>query len=211
MEQALPLIVATGWASGVNAYATVALLCISQRADLLELPAGFARTDVLAVSLLLFAIEFVADKVPLVDSAWDVVQTGARPLVGGTIGALLAGDDGATALVQAAAGGGSGVTALASHSVKASIRLAVNSSPEPFSNIVISLAEDLAVAGVVLLATKHPWLAAGVAVVLLACGVTLAVFLARTIRAGVRRLRAHRAPPHATRTPKGRRDAGPRQ
>ena len=126
MEQALPLIVATGWASGVNAYATVALMCVAQRADLIELPAAFARTDVLVVSLLLFAIEFVADKVPLVDSAWDVVQTVARPLVGGTIGALVAGEDGATALVEVGAAGGSGGLALASHSVKASIRLAVN-------------------------------------------------------------------------------------
>ena len=107
MEQALPLIVATGWASGVNAYATVALMCVCQRADLIELPAAFARTDVLVVSLLLFAIEFVADKVPLVDSTWDVVQTVARPLIGGTIGALVAGEDGATALVEAGAAGGS--------------------------------------------------------------------------------------------------------
>ncbi len=98
---------------------------------------------------------------PLVDSAWDVVQTVARPLVGGTIGALVAGEDGATALVEAGAAGGSGGLALASHSAKASIRLAVNSSPEPFSNVAISLAEDLAVALVVLLATEYPWLAAG--------------------------------------------------
>ena len=195
MEQALPLIVATGWASGVNAYATVALLCVGQRADLLELPASFARTDVLVVSLLLFGIEFVADKIPLVDSAWDVVQTVARPLVGGTIGALVAGEDGATALVEAGAAGGSGGLALASHSVKASIRLAVNSSPEPFSNIVISLAEDLAVAGVVLLATEHPWLAAAIAIVLLTCGVTLALFAAKAVRAGIRRLQARRTPP----------------
>lgn len=198
MEQALPLIVATGWASGVNAYATVALMCLSQRADLIELPAAFARTDVLVVSLALFAIEFVADKVPLVDSAWDVVQTVARPLVGGTIGALVAGEDGATALVEAGAAGGSGTLALASHSAKASIRLAVNSSPEPFSNVVISLAEDLAVAGVVLLATEYPWAAAGIAAVLLVCGVTLAVFLAKAVRAGLRRLRGRRGPPAPT-------------
>jgi len=195
MEQALPLIVATGWASGVNAYATVGLMCIAQRADLIELPSAFARTDVLVVSLLLFAIEFVADKVPLVDSAWDVVQTVARPLVGGTIGALVAGEDGATALAQSGAAGGSGVLALASHSAKASIRLAVNSSPEPFSNVALSLAEDLAVGAVVLIATEYPWLAAAVAVALLICGVTLALFLAKAVRAGLRRFRARRGPP----------------
>ena len=193
MEQALPLIVATGWASGVNAYATVALMCVCQRADLLELPAAFARTDVLIVSLVLFAIEFVADKVPLVDSAWDVVQTAVRPLVGGTIGALVAGEDGATALVEAGAAGGSGALALASHSAKAGIRLAVNGSPEPFSNVAISLAEDLAVGAVILIATEYPWLAAAIAVVLLTCGVTLALMLARAVRAGLRRLRSRRA------------------
>jgi len=193
MEQVLPLIVATGWASGVNAYATVALMCVCQRADLLELPAAFARTDVLLVSLALFAIEFVADKVPLVDSTWDVVQTAIRPLVGGTIGALLAGEDGATALVEAGAAGGSGALALASHSAKAGIRLAVNGSPEPFSNVILSLAEDLAVAAVILVATEYPWLAAAVAIVLLTCGVTLALMLARAVRAGLRRLRARRA------------------
>ena len=193
MEQVLPLIVATGWASGVNAYATVALMCVCQRADLLELPAAFARTDVLLVSLALFAIEFVADKVPLVDSAWDVVQTAVRPLVGGTIGALLAGEDGATALVEASAAGGSGALALASHSAKAGIRLAVNGSPEPFSNVILSLAEDLAVGAVILIATEYPWLAAAVAVVLLTCGVTLALMLAKAIRAGIRRLKRRRA------------------
>ena len=195
MEQALPLIVATGWASGVNAYATVALMCVCGRMDLIELPSAFARTDVLVVALALFAVEFVADKVPLVDSAWDVVQTVARPLVGGTIGALVAGEDGATALVEAGAAGGSGGLALASHSAKASIRLAVNSSPEPFSNVVLSLAEDLAVALVVGLATDHPWAAAAVAVVLLVCGVTLALLLAKTVRAGLRRLRGRGGPP----------------
>lgn len=192
MEPVIPLIAATGWAAGVNAYATVALLCIAGRTDLLEVPAAFERTDVLVVALLLFAVEFVADKVPLVDSAWDVVQTVARPLIGGTVGALLAGGDGADTLLQTAAFGGSGAVALASHSAKASIRLAVNTSPEPFSNIVLSLAEDLAVSFVVLLATKHPWLAAGVASLLLVSGVTIAVFLAKKARYGLKRLQERR-------------------
>jgi Domain of unknown function (DUF4126) len=155
-------------------------------------PPAFERTDVLVVALVLFAIEFVADKVPLVDSAWDVVQTVARPLVGGTVGALLAGEDGASALLQTSAAGGSAALSLASHSVKASIRLAVNTSPEPLSNVIVSLAEDLAVSFVVLLATAHPWWAAAIALVLLATGTMLAVFLARQARAGLRRLRERR-------------------
>jgi len=203
MEPVVPLILSTGWAAGVNAYATVALLCVAGRADLLELPAAFARTDVLVASLVLFAVELVADKVPLLDSGWDVVQTVARPLIGGTTGALLAGTDGADALLQTAAAGGSGALSLASHSVKASIRLAVNTSPEPLSNVLVSTAEDAAVALVVMLATKHPWAAAAIAMTLLVLGTLLAVVLAKKARAGLRRVRqrqrgrAQRGPPGA--------------
>lgn len=198
-----PAVLSTGWAAGVNAYATVALLCVAGRANLLELPAAFARTDVLVASLVLFAVELVADKVPLLDSGWDVVQTVARPLIGGTTGALLAGTDGADALLQTAAAGGSGALSLASHSVKASIRLAVNTSPEPLSNVLVSTAEDAAVALVVMLATKHPWAAAAIAMTLLVLGTLLAVVLAKKARAGLRRVRqrqrgrAQRGPPGA--------------
>ena len=193
MEPALPLVLTTAWSAGVNSYATVALLCAAGRAGLMDVPSAFERNDVLVVALVLYAIEFVADKVPLVDSAWDVIHTVVRPLVGGTAGALLAGDSGASDGLQALAGGGGGAVALASHAVKGSLRLAINTSPEPFTNIAASVGEDFAVAGVVLLATSHPWVALAVATVLLAAGIALAVFVAKRIRRGLARLRARRA------------------
>jgi uncharacterized protein DUF4126 len=192
VEPALPLVLTAGWSAGVNSYATVVLLCVAGRAGLMDAPSAFERNDVLVAALVLYAIEFVADKVPWVDSAWDVIHTIIRPLVGGTVGALLAGDGGASGELQALAGGGSGVIALASHGVKAGLRLAINTSPEPFTNIAASVGEDVAVAGVVLLATAHPWLALAVATVLLAAGITLAVFAAKRIRRGLARLRARR-------------------
>ena len=195
MEATVPLILSAAWAAGVNSYATVALLCVASRADLLELPAAFARTDVLVVAVVLFLVEFVTDKVPWLDSAWDAVHTVVRPLIGGTVGAALAGYAGASDGVQALAGGGSGVTTLASHATKASIRLAINTSPEPFTNVAMSLVEDMAVAGVILLATDYPWVAAAIAMTLLVAGGALAVYLGKRVRRGLARLQQRRAGP----------------
>jgi hypothetical protein len=88
-----------------------------------------------------------------------------------------------------------GTTALASHAVKAGLRLAVNTSPEPASNIAVSLAEDFTVAGVIALLLAAPWVAAGVAAVLLMVGIVLVVLLASRIRRTVARRRARRAEP----------------
>lgn len=192
MEATLPLVLSAGWAAGVNAYATVALLCLAGRSDLLEVPAALERTDVLVVAIAMFCVEFVVDKVPLLDSAWDVVHTVIRPLTGGTVGALLAGEEGAQGALQALAGGGAGATALASHAVKASVRAAINTSPEPFSNIAMSLAEDLVVTGVVLLATEYPWASLAIVVVLLVAGALAARLLIERVRRGLARLRTRR-------------------
>src|SRR5688500_13077703 len=101
----------------------------------------------------MYAMEFVADKIPYVDSTWDVISTASRPTVGAVIGVLLAGD--ATTLDQAVSGTVGGGTALASHLVKAGSRLAINASPEPVTNIVASLGEDVAVLAVVWFAIDH--------------------------------------------------------
>lgn len=183
----VPLVFSTGWASGVNAYATVLLLGLFGRfteLDAFPIPDGLTRTDVLVVATLLCAVEFVADKIPYVDSGWDLVSTAIRPSVGAVIALLIAGD--ASSLDQAlymALGGG---TALASHAVKAGLRLAINASPEPFTNIGASLAEDSAVLGVVTLAVYHPWWAFGVALTLLVVGLILLFFLLRAVRRGLR-------------------------
>jgi hypothetical protein len=109
------------------------------------------------------------------------------------VAALLAGHDGS--LPQVAAGAVGGSTALASHLVKAGIRMAVNTSPEPFSNIVISLAEDVGVSGIIVFALFHPVPAAIIAAVLLALGLTLVVFLLSRIRRFLRRRRERREHP----------------
>ena len=101
--------------------------------------ASIAITRSFPLAAALFLVEMVADKVPFLDSAWDAVHTVVRPAVGAAVAALLAGD--ATSMEQALMATTGGVTALASHAVKAGLRLAVNSSPEPASNIAVSAGE----------------------------------------------------------------------
>ncbi|MFF2812283.1 DUF4126 domain-containing protein [Streptomyces sp. NPDC058000] len=188
----LPLVFTSGWASGINAYAVVLLLGLLGATGVSdEVPAALERPDVLIVAGLLFVAEVIADKIPYVDSVWDAVHTVIRPIAGGVVAALLAGHDGS--LPQLAAGAVGGSTALVSHLVKAGTRIAVNTSPEPASNIVLSLAEDLGVAGIVAFALFHPWIAAGIAAVLLAAGIAVVIFLWSRIRRYLRRRRERRA------------------
>ncbi|MGW2780943.1 DUF4126 domain-containing protein [Streptomyces populi] len=182
----LPLVFTSGWASGVNAYAVVLLLGLFGATGLSdEVPAALQRPEILITVGVLFLCEAVADKIPYVDSVWDSVHTVIRPATGAWVGALLAGQSGSVSDLAAAVIGGS--TALASHTVKAGTRMAVNSSPEPFSNFVLSTAEDLGVAGVVTLAIFHPWAAASIAGVLLFTGLAVLCFLVSRIRRFLRR------------------------
>ncbi|WP_062992821.1 DUF4126 domain-containing protein [Nocardia anaemiae] len=178
---ALPLIFTAGWASGVNAYAVVLLLGLFGITGLSDdVPEALQRTDVLIAAGVLFLIEAVADKVPYLDSFWDAVHTIVRPASGAVVAALLAGQDGS--LPQLAAGAVGGTAALASHLVKAGTRMAINTSPEPASNVVMSLVEDLTVGGIVTLAIFHPVVAAVCAGTLLVIGVILVYLLASRIR-----------------------------
>jgi len=187
--ESLPLAFSSGWASGVNAYLVVLVLGIAERVgDPAAIPDVLGRWEVLAVAGFLYAMEFVADKIPYVDSAWDVVSTLVRPAAGAVIGVLLAGD--ADSLAQAVNGVVGGGTALASHLVKAGSRLAINSSPEPVTNIAASLTEDVVVLGLVWFAIEHPTAAAGIAGVLLAVGLVVLYLAARFVRRGWRRLRS---------------------
>ena len=187
----LPWVFTSGWASGINAYAVVLLLGLLGRfTDSPQIPTALERTDVMLAAAVMFAVELVADKIPYVDSAWDAVHTVVRPAVGATVAALLAGDAGT--LQQALAAGVGGATALASHSVKAGLRLAVNTSPEPASNVAVSAGEDLTVAGVVSLAVVQPWVAAALAAVLLIAGTALVVVLWRRVQLARRRWRQRR-------------------
>lgn len=177
----LPWVFTSGWASGINAYAVVLVMGLLGRfGDVAAIPQALTRTDVLVGAAVLFLVEMVADKIPYLDSTWDAIHTVVRPAVGATLGYLLGHESSSLdAAVSAAAGG---FSALASHAVKAGLRVAVNSSPEPASNVAVSTAEDVTVAAVVTLAAFHPWAAASVAAVLLVIGVVLVVFLLGRIR-----------------------------
>ena len=177
----------TGWASGVNAYGTVALLGILGRLGVGDVPADLERTPVIAVAAALFLVEFVVDKVPFLDSAWDSVHTVVRPAIAVVLGFQFGGESGISGIEEAVGAGGTGLVALASHAVKAGLRLGINASPEPASNILASLAEDGLVAAVILFSMDHPVAAAAIAAVLLIAGLALVVLSARKIRAGLRR------------------------
>ncbi|MEV0916564.1 DUF4126 domain-containing protein [Streptomyces sp. NPDC049967] len=196
----LPLVFTSGWASGINAYAVVLLLGIFGATGVSdEVPASLQRTDVLVVAGVLFLCELVADKIPYVDSVWDTAHTVIRPVSGAVVAALLAGGDGS--LPELAAGAVGGSTALVSHLVKAGTRMAVNTSPEPFSNIAMSTVEDLGVAGVVTFALFHPWIAATVAGTLLVLGLVILAFLASRIRRFLRRRAQRREEKRLTAVP----------
>jgi hypothetical protein len=182
----LPLVFSSGWASGVNAYLVVLVLGIADRVSpTAEIPDALHRWDVLAVAFVLFAMEFVADKIPFIDSTWDAISTAIRPTAGAVIGVLMAGE--ADTLDQALLGVVGGGTALLSHTVKAGSRLAINSSPEPLSNIGASIAEDITVFALVWFAIEHPRAAAAIAAVLLVLGLVMLYAVARLVRRGWRR------------------------
>ncbi|MFE4408617.1 DUF4126 domain-containing protein [Streptomyces sp. NPDC056821] len=182
----LPMVFTSGWASGINAYALVLLLGVFGATGLSDdVPGTLQRPEVLIAAGVLFLLEAVADKIPYVDSVWDTAHTVIRPVAGAWVGALLAGQSGSLSDVTAGLVGGG--TALASHLVKAGTRMAVNTSPEPVSNMVVSLAEDLGVAGLVTFAIFHPVAAAVVAGVLLLAGAVIVAFLVSRIRRFMRR------------------------
>lgn len=182
----LPLVFTSGWASGVNAYAVVLLLGIFGATGVTDaVPESLQRPEVLITAGVLFLCESVADKIPYLDSLWDSVHTVIRPAAGAWVGAVLAGHSGSMNDVVAGLIGGS--SALASHTVKTGTRMAINTSPEPFSNVIMSFAEDLGVGGIVSFAMFHPQAAAIIAAVLLVAGLTVLFFLVSRIRRFLRR------------------------
>lgn len=153
-----PLVVLlAGWCSGISVYLTAALLGISGRMGWIELPGemkGLSHLVIILAALAVFAIEFIADKVPYVDSAWDSAHTFIRPLGAAAIGAMAGTEHGP--MVQTLAAVMTGTLALNTHAVKASTRLAINTSPEPFSNIAASFGENATVIFMFWFFIKHP-------------------------------------------------------
>jgi hypothetical protein len=187
MDPVTGLIVGSGWASGINLYGVVALLNIFGRLDIGEVPEVLQRTDLLIVSLIMYSLEFIADKIPYLDNIWDVVHTAIRPLGAAVLGVVLVGD--ASGLGQALAGLGSGGLALTSHATKSTTRLAVNTSPEPVSNSIVSLAEDGLVAVVIFFAVEYPVIAIIIVAVLLVLGVLLMRALIGAARNGIEKVK----------------------
>ncbi len=187
MDPITGLVVGSGWASGINLYGVVALLNIFGRLDLGEVPEVLQRTDLLIVSLIMYSLEFVADKVPYLDNIWDVVHTAIRPLGAAILGVVLVGDT--SGLGQAVAGFGSAGLAFTSHATKSTTRLAVNTSPEPVSNSIVSLAEDGLVAVVIFFAVEYPVVAVIFVIILLILGVLLMRALIGAARNGIAKVK----------------------
>lgn len=180
MTEALSLISGSGWASGLNLYLTALMLGIAGRAGWADIPEVLTRTDVMIVAGVLFVVEFFADKVPFLDSFWDSIHTFIRPIGAAAIGAVIAGDSGS---IGAAVGGIlSGALALDAHSAKASTRVVVNASPEPVSNVAISLFEDISVAALVALAISYPVITLIVVAVLVVAATALTIYLWKAVR-----------------------------
>jgi len=188
MESVIPLAFTASWASGINPYLLVLLMGLLGRFADAGVPPAFERTDVLLVFAALVVVDAIADKVMLVDSAWDGVNTAIRPIAGALVATLIAAPtvDLPTAVIAAAGG----IVALVTHLAKATTRLGVNASPEPASNIAVSVAEDVAVTGVVVIAVINPWVAAAIALALLLTAVAVALVIARSARSGLRSVRA---------------------
>jgi hypothetical protein len=189
LMQTLGLALGAGFSSGLNLYATIATLGLLQRFGIIRLPVSLqvlSHPWVLGIAIALYAVEFLADKIPYVDSVWDLVHTLIRPpaaallAYGATVSAPPEWRWGAALL----AGG----VALTSHSTKASTRAAVNTSPEPFSNWVLSLGEDTLAVWLTWMATVHPAATIVVVVLLLVLAAFLLFYLFRFLRRALQRL-----------------------
>lgn len=185
------LAAAIGWASGLRLYATVFFIGLAGRLGWVDLPPGLVLLEhpaVLGASALLLASEWLIDKVPGLDSLWDLLHALIRIPAGAALAASVLGvDGGAMALVGALMGG---TLAASSQLAKASVRAAINTLPEPFSNFAASLTEDGLSLGVLWLAISKPALAAAVLAALVAASALLIWLLIRFLRAAVVRLRA---------------------
>jgi len=184
---------AFSFAAGVNLYATVAILGLVSRFNWVDLPAQFAVFDndvVIGLALLLYFVEFFADKIPYLDTMWDLVHTAIRPLGGAFVAVASVGDASPAAQGLAALLGGT--LAAGSHLTKAGTRAVANTSPEPFSNWFLSLAEDGLVVGLGVLALTHPVAALLVTAALVGL---VTIFAAAMVRAVRRRFRTRRAIP----------------
>src|SRR5712664_1406070 len=170
LVETLGLALGAGFSSGLNLYATLATLGLLQRYGVIHLPSSLqvlSHPWVLGIAIALYLVEFLADKMPYFDTIWDAIHTFIRP----PGAALLAGG-----------------VALTSHGTKASARAAVNTSPEPFSNWILSFGEDVLAVWLTWMATAHPLATTMIVVALIAASAVLLYYLFRFARRALRRL-----------------------
>jgi hypothetical protein len=187
--QLLALAAALGWASGIRLYLAVLLTGLAGYFGFIDLPQGLRvlqHPGVIAAAGFMSFVEFFADKIPIVDTVWDTVHTLIRIPAGAALAAAALGaDNQAMAWIAALVGGGLAAT---SHAAKLTTRAAVNTSPEPFSNVGVSLAEDGFVVFMLWLSATHPALFAVALVLTLIVAVVLMVVLFKFLRLVARRL-----------------------
>lgn len=185
--EALMMTLGSGWVSGVRPYFMLFLLGLSGRLFGIEqIPQVLQRTDLLVITAILLLVDFAADKIPYFDSLWDQIHTVVRPVAGAAIGYLLGGETSTVdAIVMAVLGGG---MAAGAHAAKTTGRAAINVSPEPVSNVIVSAGEDIAVVAVGLLTILLPVIAAIIALIALAAGIYVLVKVRRRYRDLRRRL-----------------------
>jgi hypothetical protein len=181
----------SAWLSGINLYATVATLGLLERFKFVHLPGDLsllAEWWIIGVAGTLYLIEFFADKIPAVDSAWDAIHTFIRVPAGAVLAAsAFAHFDPAVRILALLIGGG---VALSSHGTKAATRLAANASPEPFSNIALSLAEDVIAIGSTVLMVFHPIVILIVVVIFLLIAIWIIPKIFRALRRLLGRIRS---------------------
>ena len=162
------IVAAASFASGLNVYATLATLGLLSRAGVLPLPASLGLIHswpVIIAAIVLFVIEFFADKIPAFDLIWNALHTFIRVPLAALLSYGATAQLSPSAQILAALAGA--LIALAAHGGKTAVRAAVTTSPEPVSNIALSAGEDVLALGLVYFATRHPFIAAGIVAVLL--------------------------------------------
>jgi Domain of unknown function (DUF4126) len=170
-------------ASGLRLYGTVAALGLLHRLGVLHLPAGLqvlSEVPIIVLASALYAVEFVADKIPAVDTVWDAIHTFIRVPAAAVLGFAALGNVAEPWRLGAALL--CGTVALSSHGIKASSRLAINASPEPFSNWTASFAEDIFTGVLIWLAVSHPMIALAIAGAVLIAAALLATWIIRMLR-----------------------------
>ena len=188
--ETLSLAMGTAWVAGINVYATVAVLGLAGKYEMIQLPPELhilMEPVVIGVACVMYFIEFFADKVPYVDNGWDAIHTFIRIPAGAILAARAVGD--VSPALELAAILAGGTVALAAHGTKATARLAINASPEPFTNWFSSIGEDLVVLGGIWLTFNHPVIMLVLVILFIALAAWLIPKLYRLAKAGFKLLR----------------------